>query len=292
MKAVVYGNGYWANILMRYIKSNSVEIIGIIDIDTGKIEEDELLDIADIAFICTPVKTHYSIVRKLLNMGLHVFCEKILTDNKHNTQELVDLAKRSELILFTDYTYLYSPSINFIKENIELIGTLKLMKGTIKQYGKFYNDCNVLENIGVHLISAFHYISGLGVFSTNSYQINNNLDNYDYKYIGKSRDVDIFITCSLLSNIKTREIEFIGNKGILTYSMLSKDTVIFTNYINSDENFTKQFDENNNLDFAVKDFLSSINKKIVSGSNQKITLLVSNDLDRISLNGGGKWKKN
>ena len=93
------------------------------------------------------------------------------------------------------------------------------------------------------------------------------------------------IECSLTSICKARELEFVGEKGIMRFDMLSEN-VIEKMLIKEDgykyvvvEKESIHFDENNNLKYALSDFI----KEIKSGirDNIKLSLMVTKILEKI-----------
>ena len=83
LKSVLIGYGYWGRILEKYLnKSEYIDLCYIYDpiLYQGISIETILTDSEiDAAFVCTPIDTHYEIVKDLLMCGKHVFCEKPLT---------------------------------------------------------------------------------------------------------------------------------------------------------------------------------------------------------------------
>lgn len=63
--------------------------------DFEKMLEQEQLDLVIVA---TPTKLHYSMVRKALNLNVHVFCEKPFSLDPNEGAELVELAAQQNLV--------------------------------------------------------------------------------------------------------------------------------------------------------------------------------------------------
>ncbi|MEK9175207.1 MAG: Gfo/Idh/MocA family oxidoreductase [Patescibacteria group bacterium] len=66
--------------------------------------------------VATPIKTHFSIARRALLAGKHVFLEKPMTDNVSQARALVKLAQKQKRSLFIGHTFLYHPIFEKIKE--------------------------------------------------------------------------------------------------------------------------------------------------------------------------------
>lgn len=277
MKAVVFGNGYWSLILQKYIKEK-FEIIDVIDVDTPDEQIDEAISKADVAFVCTPVSTHYAIVKRLLNKKISVFCEKVLTKNQAETEELYLLAKKNNAILLVDYTYIYSESISYIKRNIEQIGKIKKINASITQFGKIYQDVNGLETIGVHILAAIHYI--LNDYScVEKVTFYDKEDLYDNTVKFHISSCSVYLRCSLKSNVKSRVIEFVGENGVFTYDMLGENTVIFKSFTNVHNYIEKTYNEHDNLRFIVNEFEKIIKDKKDNSKNEKIAQCIASDLE-------------
>lgn len=52
----------------------------------------------DCLFVATPTKFHYEIVKVALNKGIHVFCEKPFCISAEQSSELVEMAKKKNLV--------------------------------------------------------------------------------------------------------------------------------------------------------------------------------------------------
>lgn len=290
MKCALIGYGYWGKIIEKYIRLNDHFDLQIIydsvshcDFNLENILKDLLIDCV---FICTPIDTHYSIVKLALTYAKHVFCEKPLCKQLYIANELSELAIKKNLCLYTDYIYTTSKSIQYLKDNLSEIGNILYINASIKQFGTFYKDDDVFEVIGVHMFSALIYIlsslrngyitpefcrtikadkkekalHGIITFSVNSNILGN-------------------IECSLLSNKKERKIEIIGENGNLIFDMLNNYTVTKTlisedaeQYHQINENL--RFDESNNLNYAISDFFNEIIK------NKKDNLIHSVEVTR------------
>ncbi len=274
MRCLLFGNGYWANILKKYLAVNGFDVVGIIDHNTDEISFQKYLKEVEAAFICTPVDTHYQYVVLSLKHGLNVFCEKILTRDAISTRELYALARRRGKTLFTDYTYMFSESINLIKKKITCIGPIKRINAEIAQYGKFYPNATAVETIGVHMLSAIHYImSDYSLIHFTEYGETN-----DSILIGVAGSISVYIRSSLYSNVKRRFIEFIGTNGIITANMMGNENVV-EQYFNGKKT-TYSFDEGNNLGRAVREFNESINMH--NSINEQISIAVVQDVEAIN----------
>ncbi len=77
----------------------------------------ELLEEAepDAVAIATPNVYHKELILQALEAGCHVLCEKPLGMDLAETQEIYEVAKRSDLRHMTAFTYRFVPAINYIR---------------------------------------------------------------------------------------------------------------------------------------------------------------------------------
>lgn len=61
---------------------------------------EKFFEITDLIYIASPHETHYAYIKSALEHGKHVLCEKPMVLQSAQAQELFDLAKKNNLILF------------------------------------------------------------------------------------------------------------------------------------------------------------------------------------------------
>lgn len=101
----------------------------------------------DIIYIATPHTYHYQYIKQALNAGKHVFCEKAITVNSKQFDEVSALAKEKNLILTEGFTLLHMPLYTKVKQLIDdgKLGQVKLVQvnfGSLKDYdpkNRFFN---------------------------------------------------------------------------------------------------------------------------------------------------------
>ncbi|SDW80318.1 Predicted dehydrogenase [Marinococcus luteus] len=127
----------------------------------NKFLEDEALDIV---YIATPHTNHYDIARQCLESGKHVFCEKAITVNKQQLDELTALASDLDLVLLEAVTLYFHPLHRVLQQKIAegVIGNVRSINvtfGTIKEYdttNRFFNPDlagGAMLDIGVYALS-------------------------------------------------------------------------------------------------------------------------------------------
>jgi virulence factor len=68
------------------------------------------------AFVHSATDSHYSIVKRLLEQGIHVFVDKPITYEYESAKELAELAESKQLILMTGFNRRYAPSYQSVKD--------------------------------------------------------------------------------------------------------------------------------------------------------------------------------
>ncbi len=246
----IVGCGYWGKNLIRnfyYQKS----LYGIFDNDPNIIlphiknfqglyvfkSLEEILNCEDIegVVIATPAFTHYELAKKVLKSGKHVYVEKPFTLVYGDAQELVDLAKEKNKIIFVGMIYLYNSAIKKIKEMIETdrIGNLKHIHFDRLNWGKYRKDVDIVFNIVPHDLSIILYLLNnqmpLEVRAIGYDYIEPNHIDIAHISMKFSNNLNITISASWLHPEKVRRIILTGQKNIISYDDSEKDSIYIHN---------------------------------------------------------------
>ena len=102
---------------------------------------DELCSDSDLDFIyvASPNSLHYAHVKKALEHGKNVMCEKPFVPTAAEADELIALAKEKDLYLIEMITTLYHPHFAWVKEHLPDIGKLQMVHATFCQYSSRYD---------------------------------------------------------------------------------------------------------------------------------------------------------
>mgnify|MGYP005628073209 CR=1 FL=1 len=100
--------------------------------------------------ISTPIKTHYSLVKKALLSKKHVFVEKPLCSKVSEAQELIKIAKNNNVFLFVGYVFLFN---DVLKKLIQISKKEKItyLEFQWNKFGTFDED--IFLNLLSHDIS-------------------------------------------------------------------------------------------------------------------------------------------
>lgn len=83
----------------------------------------------------TPAMQHYNVIRAALEVGKHVYTEKVITQDYHRTQELINLAQEKGLLLCSEPDHFMGFSWQCAREYIDagMIGNVTSMVANISQ---------------------------------------------------------------------------------------------------------------------------------------------------------------
>lgn len=238
IQVALIGYGYWGINLARVIQNNpDCQLVTIVDINESNRNKaksqyqdciickdmTELFELKDITavLVATPVSQHYSVVKECLNRNIHVLCEKVLSDNLDQIHELIQLAEKNKIILDVDYTFLENSIVKEIKNILDLrqLGEINYLTFKRTGLGPIRNDVNVIYDLLAHDISILIYWLGVPewVTSTERCILNNQKADIAFVQLGYSNHIIINLQASWLSPMKQRQIEVIGEKGMLIF---------------------------------------------------------------------------
>ena len=108
------------------------ELVGIYDSDLEKakakaekyktiyfMELDQLLQKVEAVSLVVPTSSHYEVAKRVLNQGIHILIEKPITETVEQAEELIQIARKKNLILQVGHIERFNPAFRAI-ENIKL----------------------------------------------------------------------------------------------------------------------------------------------------------------------------
>jgi predicted dehydrogenase len=177
IETLVVGYGYWGpNIARNIIERPEFHLAGLCERDDRRIEEfrrrtpgipcERDIDAAladpsiEAVAIATPPHTHFELVRRALEAGKHVLVEKPLAPNADEAAELVALADELDQVLMPGHTFLYSPSVNKIRNLIEedVLGEVYFVTSSRMNLGLYQQDGVVLDLAPHDLSILLHWL--------------------------------------------------------------------------------------------------------------------------------------
>ncbi len=93
----------------------------------------------DTVYIGIISSMHYEYAKEALKAGKNVICEKPFTTEYDEARELIDLAKKKKLFLWEACKIPYSRNFRAVKENLGMVGAVKLVQCNYSQYSSRYD---------------------------------------------------------------------------------------------------------------------------------------------------------
>ena len=130
IKIGVVGVGHLGKYHVKhYSKIDDVELVGIYDIDNLKSNQiakqygirsfvniDEMIKYIDAVSIVTPTKMHYDIAKVFLNEKKHVLIEKPITRTVNEADELIEIAKKNNVLIQVGHIERFNPALYPLKD--------------------------------------------------------------------------------------------------------------------------------------------------------------------------------
>jgi predicted dehydrogenase len=168
----VVGAGYWGPNLVRNFRSSADwDLVAVCDLDEARARRvvgnrstvevetslDRLLsrDDIDAVAVATPARTHSAIAGQSLAAGKHVLVEKPLADRRIEAAAVVEEAEARGLVLMTDHTYCYTPTVMRIAELIDegVLGEILFIDSVRINLGLVQSDVDVFWDLAPHDLS-------------------------------------------------------------------------------------------------------------------------------------------
>lgn len=189
----------------------------------------------DAIYIATPHRFHYEQAKLCLEAGKHVLCEKPLTVNAQECQDLIDLAKHHKLFLMEAVWTRYLPIYQQIRQWLdnEVIGDIKLLSSTFGfNMPRSDNDRwlshdaagGALLDMGMYNVAISQWVMGEDPIKVQamSHLGNTHVDEMTSANLLYSNNVVSQFTCAFTS-LLTNDFFIYGSKGHIRISPMFWD---------------------------------------------------------------------
>lgn len=184
----------------------------------------------DAIAVISPARTHYELAKAALNNGKHVFVEKPFTSTAAQGEELVELARRRNLRIMVDHTFLFTGAVKKIGELVHegILGNLYYYDSTRVNLGNFQHDVNVVWDLAPHDLSIMDYLlngTPEAIVATGQSHLNSHED-VAFMTVYFPNKVIAHINVNWLSPVKVRTTLIGGDKRMLVWNDLEADEKI------------------------------------------------------------------
>ncbi|GFO64871.1 Gfo/Idh/MocA family oxidoreductase [Geomonas paludis] len=244
----IVGFGYWGpNVARNFSITPGAKVVAISDADDkslqraavsypgARMEKDceSILTAKDIdvVAIVTPVSSHFSIAKKALENGKHIFIEKPFTASVAEAEKLIEIAETHKVKIMVDHTFLFTGAVKKIKELIDdgILGDLYYFDSIRVNLGLFQKDVNVVWDLAPHDLSIMDHIlhmDPVAVTATGVAHFRNQLEDVAYITIYFPGNVIAHLNVNWLSPVKIRTTLIGGQKKMLVWNDLVSDEKI------------------------------------------------------------------
>ena len=169
--------------------------------------------------VATPTNSHFQIAKFALENKKNVLVEKPLSSSINEVIKLENISKKNKVLLFVDYPFLFSGSIEYLKKIIETkkYGNLIGIE-SFREQAPIRKDCNVIWDLVVHDISILNYILKKNPTNFSSVKFKTlNLPQIDTAYLNLTypSKVHVFLKSTWISPQKIRLIKLKFKRAIV-----------------------------------------------------------------------------
>ena len=233
-KVAIIGYGYWGPKLARnFQNSNYFNVKYIVDKSKKNLSNAKInfplanlytnytlvkKNSVDLVVIASPTKSHFIIAKYFLK-NTNVLVEKPLSMSLREVRLLEEISKKNKKLLFVDYPFLFSGSIDYIKKIIQSRKYGNLLEiESFREQAPIRKDSNVVWDLAVHDISILNYLLKQNPRHCKALKIktlNTSLADTAYLNLTYKNKLNVFIKNSWISPIKVRLMKFKFKKAIL-----------------------------------------------------------------------------
>jgi len=291
MRAGVIGVGVMGQNHVR-VYSEVADLVGVVDKDISAAKKvakrfntsafstvDELIkEGVECVTIATPSVTHFDIAREVIRKNIHTLVEKPLAMTSAEGEELVNLAKKHEVILSVGHIERHNPVVRAAKESIQKEEFDTIISVSSKRVSSFpgrIKDVGVIRDMGIHDIDIAMYLipSPLEwVYAAAGRTGITNFEDYANILMSFGNGVTASIEVNWLTPFKLRKLWLTCKKNFVEIDMMSQTVEVssskfldldITNMFHAPQEYmirTISLKKQEPLKNEILDFISAIEK--------------------------------
>jgi predicted dehydrogenase len=188
-------------------------------------------DSVDAVVIATPTASHVSLVRKALEAGKHVLCEKPLCLFSRDADELSAFARSKSLVLMVGHVFLFNSGILKIKELIDQreLGKMLYLSAERTNLGPIRDDVNAAYDLASHDIAVFNWLLNAEpetVSATGGVYVRPGIHDVVFISLRYPGGCVGHIHASWLNPLKVRKMTLVGDRRMVTWNDLELSTPV------------------------------------------------------------------
>jgi predicted dehydrogenase len=203
--------------------------------------------------VLTPTQNHFQDVRKILENGINVICEKSISSSVREAETLVDAANKYKVKLFVTFNYTGYPMLREIREVVKqgTLGEIHTVNAIMPQEGfakRGLDDQPIFPqnwrltdsdiptislDLGVHLVNLLTFTTNLEIVELIAVQNKRgNFNVYDDVHVisklNNSGVCNIWYTKAALGNRNGLSIQLYGKEGSIVWVQESPEQYVLT----------------------------------------------------------------
>jgi predicted dehydrogenase len=241
---MVVGYGYWGpNIVRNVVERPEFRLMGLCEKDEARAEDfrrrhpgvwvESDYDAAlaeprpEAGASATPPHTHYNLVRRALEAGKHVLVEKPLARTSEEAAKLVALADELGLVMMPGHTFVYSPSVNKVRDLIQSdeLGEIYFVTSSRMNLGLYQQDGVVLDLAPHDLSVLLHWLGKplVEVSATGRSVFQEGVHETAFLTLRFEGGTQANVQLSWLAPRKVRQMVVVGSRRMVQYEDTSAD---------------------------------------------------------------------
>lgn len=242
LRLAVIGLGHWGpNHIRNFGAIKGVEVVAGADTDPKRLERvatmyrglelvtdaEAVLRRADVdaVVVATPTAAHHALVKRALESGKHVLCEKPLAATSRDAWELLKVAETVNRKLMVGHVFLFNPGIEYLKNALVEggAGRLYYINAVRTNLGPFRYDVNAAWDLASHDIYILNHLVGerpRSVAAVGGKYLQSSLEDIVFLTLAYPSGVLGHIHVSWLDPRKVRQITVVGEERMIMWDDL------------------------------------------------------------------------
>jgi len=225
---------------------------------------DALLDSEnfDAAFICTPTSTHAQIANQLIQKKKNVFIEKPLTYLSEEGENLLELAKKNNIIMTCGYIERFNPAVDLVKNYVKSkkYGELVMLEFHRENRMPLHiKDVGIIYDTSVHDIDTAMWLfdDTPQVVFARAGSINHEHEDFATIMLGFKENKVAIISSNWITPTRVRNFNAVCTEGIISSDFISQEVRIET----KNDSEIPRNEKQEPLQLEIQNFLGAIEGK-------------------------------
>ncbi len=240
----VIGLGYWGpNLVRNFAAAQGASLTALCDLDgdalakqlalypeargTGDADEIIAAPDVDIVVVSTRPSENFRLCKAALEAGQHVFVCKPVSRVPEEARALAALAEQRGLVLQTDLTFLYTPSVRKLRSILadETCGELNYIESTRTQ-APWRADINVVWDLVPHDVAILGHVLGRLPIEVSAHFAARSLTRVEHAaFVVMRYDDGLYARLNLnwLAPEKVRRMVYCGERGSIVYDEMEDE---------------------------------------------------------------------